>query len=165
MGMSIITNMNKPMKFLIGRKTIRNFKKGEALTVYSKINDCISQLMIITRGDETWLAPKYSESYTDISQYQTLTDYEWDTNEVYFGNELVKKRYRLYIKEILKTTHEVLDLYLPRIPICVIVTVQRGKYSNISMRFHIYREGEFHIEQDLSCYKQPILYEIYNYDK
>lgn len=162
--MSIITDMNNPMKILIRKKTIRHLKHEESLLVHSEINRYISQLKINIKEDRRWLSTKHSELDTDISAYETLTDYEWDVNELYFENELVKRRYQLYIKEILKATNEAFNMFFPRIPVCVIVTVQKGKYANISVRFHMYRNGEFHIEKNLKGYKQPVLYEIYNCD-
>lgn len=160
--MGVITNMNDPMKMLMRRKTIRHMKKEESLSVYAEIKHYISQVRIQTKGDERWLSPPNGMFSADISEYQTLTDYEWDAHEVYFENELVKRRYKLYIKDIQKAAKEAVQLYLPQIPVCMIVTVQKGKYSNINVRFHIYRKGEFHIEKNLACYKQPVLYEIYN---
>ena len=152
---------NSQMKKIIRKFLSQQKSHKNKVIIESEIEDLLSKLKINHEGAQKWISfQNDNRTYEDIiRQYKALTDYEWDVFELYFDRKIVKRKYSRFIHTLIISFEQLKREYLHQEAVCFIVMVQKGKFSNVSARFHLLREGEFYIN-NIDEFKQPILYTI-----
>ena len=129
-----------------------------------QIYNFISSLKLNYGENQKWLTYKTSNfTYNDIlSEYTNLTDYEWDTFELYLDSRIIEKNIWGVINYVILTFEQKIEKFFTGESVCLIVIVQKEEITNINIRLHLNREREFILDPNLDNYNEPILYVLYN---
>ena len=132
--------------------------------VEAQIYNFISSLKLNYGENQKWLTYKMSDfTYNDIlSEYTNLTDYEWDTFELYLDSRIIEKNIWGVINYVILTFEQMIEKFFTGEPVCLIVIVQKEEITNINIRLHLNRKGEFILDPNLDKYNEPILCVLYN---
>ena len=97
------------------------------------------------------------ESYLHFDNNNSpITEWEWDTNEIYLDKSLIKRQYK---KTIVRSSQHIEKILLERFPnnsFQISFCIQFGKYRNISIRICQDLDDSI-LERDLNKYDQPIM--------
>lgn len=152
MECSIICNLQ--MKQIVNSCSDRAPFLWNGGAVESVLRESIAALKVNCHEKNIWLSEGNDRrSYEQIMErYPTLTDYEWNTIEIYFGKKTVRKRYREAVLSVVSVFSRLKKWYFPQLPICLYVGVQKGKFQSVTVRFHIMREEGYYLEENLDNY-------------
>ena len=163
MVMNKVVYMNHLMREL---STLSSSKISEKKSniVGVQIYNFISSLKLNYGENQKWLTYKTSNfTYNDIlSEYTNLTDYEWDTFELYLDSRIIEKNIWGVINYVILTFEQKIEKFFTGESVCLIVIVQKEEITNINIRLHLNREREFILDPNLDNYNEPILYVLYN---
>ncbi len=161
--MNKVVYMNHLMREL---STLSSSKISEKKSniVGVQIYNFISSLKLNYGENQKWLTYKTSNfTYNDIlSEYTNLTDYEWDTFELYLDSRIIEKNIWGVINYVILTFEQKIEKFFTGESVCLIVIVQKEEITNINIRLHLNREREFILDPNLDNYNEPILYVLYN---
>lgn len=133
--------------------------------VDAQMRSFLSSVTLHRSQNEKWLSNGAEGLTYDelLSQYQTLTNYEWDLFELFFDGKTVKRRYKRFVYTVLECFEQWKQAALPQDSVCLYVLVQKGRLHNIKVKFHLMRDEGGYLNQDLNGYKQPVLQVIYTH--
>ena len=161
--MNKVVYMNHLMREL---STLSSSKISEKKSniVGVQIYNFISSLKLNYGENQKWLTYKTSDfTYNDIlREYRNLTDYEWDTFELYLDSRIIGKNIWGVINYVILTFEQMIEKFFTGESVCLIVIVQKEEITNINIRLHLNREREFILDPNLDNYNEPILYVLYN---
>lgn len=161
--MNKVVYMNHLMREL---STLSSSKISEKKSniVGVQIYNFISSLKLNYGENQKWLTYKTSDfTYNDIlSEYRNLTDYEWDTFELYLDSRIIGKNIWGVINYVILTFEQMIEKFFTGESVCLIAIVQKEEITNINIRLHLNREREFILDPNLDNYNEPILYVLYN---
>ena len=89
----------------------------------------------------------------------SITEWEWDNNEIYLNKKLIKKRFREAIYIAISRIETLLTNKFPDNSFHIIVSAQCGSLRNVVIRLYLDR-GDAYLDENLEKYNQPVLSEI-----
>ena len=159
--MKKIVETNSHMEKIIFSKVSNLSYKAKKRKIKSEINCFFHKVKLYECNGEKCFSTENcfdSKAYA-VGNYTSITDWEWDTNEIYFEKSLIGKQFKESINIIIETIESFLINCFPGNTFYINVSVQDGILRNINVRIHLDR-GKPYVDSKLWSYNQPVLREI-----
>lgn len=157
-----IRKMNSAMKKILLAKREIGIRVADEKGIKSAVNDFFSCVCLYEFSQEKCFSSQNCFASAEyVPGEKALTEWEWETNEIYLEAKLIQRKYKKAINLVVDTVENLLREKYPNNSFFVVASVQFGKNRNINIRIFLNR-GEAYISDDLENYKQPVLQDLLN---
>ena len=159
--MKKIVETNSLMEEIIFSKAYNLLYKASSRRIKSEIKSFFHKVKLFEYNGQKCFSTENcfnSNEYTE-GNYSSITDWEWDTNEIYLKKTFIGKEFKKSIKVAIETIESLLINRFPGNIFYIIVSVQNGDLRNINIRIYLDR-GNPYVKSEIERYNQPVLNEI-----
>ena len=136
------------------RATLRRSNKQK---IKREIIEFINKVKLFEHNENKCFSEK--NIFESNTNYSSITDWEWDNNEIYLDKSSIGKQFKKAICEALETIESLLVERFSGNSFCINLSVQYGSLRNINIRIYLNR-GKAYSDTDIELYNQPVLKEI-----
>ena len=159
--MKRIIETNYKMDELLLIKPSKNLCSLKKRKIVAELNSFLNKVQLYQENHKKCFSVEncFSASIFKTSDHISITDWEWNNNEIYIDGGLIGKNFKQSMDLVLNTIETFLFVNFPNNSFCITVSVQLGKFKNMNIRVYLNR-GELYANSDIEKYNQPVLNEI-----
>ena len=160
--MTKIIETNSLMDEILLSKSTRSISFDKKIKIKRELFCFFKNVRLFEQnGNKCFSCQNYFDSKFDKNGFpSSITDWEWDTNEIYLGTSAVGKQFKESIVFSLGVIESILRESFCGNSFYICVSIQNSGIKSINIRVYLNR-GVPYVNTDLEDFAQPVLNEIF----